>query len=122
MWRSQAMPGRRKRRSLGLPGREGPSTACWGLPEAGAGRHSRSEATAAALGDAVTRRFCRRRCRAHPALPNTHLPCCCSWMVLFLFGHMRDFYRKKIWGGRAVKKGREGYAPIRQDYEVSGGV
>lgn len=40
-----------------------------------------------------------------------------SWMVLFLFGHLRDFYRKKIYGGRAVKKGAEGYAPIRQDYE-----
>lgn len=39
-------------------------------------------------------------------------------MVLFLFGHLRDFYRKKIYGGRAVKKGAEGYAPIRQDYEV----
>jgi hypothetical protein len=38
--------------------------------------------------------------------------------VLFLFGHMRDFYRKKIWGGRAAKKQKEGYAPIRQDYEV----
>ncbi|KAL4857730.1 Long chain base biosynthesis protein 2a [Chlorella vulgaris] len=40
-----------------------------------------------------------------------------SWLVLFLFGHMRDFYRKKIWGGRAAKKDKEGYAAIRQDYE-----
>lgn len=38
--------------------------------------------------------------------------------MLFLFGHVRDLYRKKIYGGREVKKGREGYAPIRQDYEV----
>lgn len=45
----------------------------------------------------------------------------CSWLVLFLFGHMRDFYRKKIWGGRAAKKEKEGYAPIRQDYEVCRG-
>lgn len=57
----------------------------------------------------------RRRCRL--AAP----PTCrrrCRWLVLFLFGHMRDFYRKKIWGGREVKKDKEGYAPIRQDYEV----
>ncbi|PSC70357.1 long chain base biosynthesis 2a [Micractinium conductrix] len=41
-----------------------------------------------------------------------------SWMVLFLFGHLRDFYRKKIWSGASgAKLGREGYAPIRQDYE-----
>lgn len=40
-----------------------------------------------------------------------------SWLVLFLFGHMRDFYRKKIWGGRSAAKQKEGYAPIRQDYE-----
>jgi len=39
-------------------------------------------------------------------------------MVLFLFGHLRDFYRKKIYGGRNIKKEAEGYAPIRQDYEV----
>lgn len=39
--------------------------------------------------------------------------------MLFLFGHMRDFYRKKIWGGRSAAKQKEGYAPIRQDYEVS---
>ncbi len=39
-------------------------------------------------------------------------------MVLFLFGHLRDFYRKKIYGGRSAKKEKEGYAPIRQDYEV----
>lgn len=40
-----------------------------------------------------------------------------SWMVLFLFGHLRDFYRKKIYGGRSAIKEKEGYAPIRQDYE-----
>lgn len=40
-----------------------------------------------------------------------------SWMVLFLFGHLRDFYRKKIYGGRGFQKKKEGYAPIRQDYE-----
>lgn len=39
-------------------------------------------------------------------------------MVLFLFGHLRDFYRKKIYGGRSAIKEKEGYAPIRQDYEV----
>jgi hypothetical protein len=70
------------------------------LPPCGAARPTRRRSPAATLPSCPP---ARRRCR---------------WLVLFLFGHMRDFYRKKIWGGREVKKDKEGYAPIRQDYEV----
>lgn len=36
-----------------------------------------------------------------------------SWMILFMFGHARDFFRKLFFKSTC----REGYAPIRQDYE-----
>ena len=39
-------------------------------------------------------------------------------MVLFLFGHIRDFYRNHIYNNQKGSKKKEGYAPIRQDYEV----
>lgn len=66
---------------------------------------------------AVATRLCRRHCCCSPAAAAAAYAAC-SWMVLFLFGHLRDFYRKKIYGGRSAKKEKEGYAPIRQDYEV----
>ena len=40
-------------------------------------------------------------------------------MVLFLFGHLRDFYRKQI--SNTMSNKEPGYAPIRQDYEVGRG-
>ncbi|DBB11426.1 hypothetical protein WJX82_000013 [Trebouxia sp. C0006] len=35
-----------------------------------------------------------------------------TWTILFLFGHLRDLIRKRVYSKRA-----QGYAPIRQDYE-----
>lgn len=56
--------------------------------------------------------------------PGRHL-CACThvrrWTVLFLFGHLRDFFRKNIadrFSAKARAKAKPDYAPIRQDYEV----